>query len=213
LETFEDIAHTAINRGDSCLKKVIDHLEDLFRGINETLYRDCEVNSNKTTLRENWNDRLGPDGVIEIDGYDSIRKRLMLGSPSDDQLSNARIYPLDISSTDSWKNGKIHPDNFVYLPNLTFEWWGNRLIVRPRTHRFLTIEIVSSGQDIQIVASRVENSDLGFGVFGKLKSIRMLTHKQRLLTGLQELEAKNDLLEGEGAVVPDPFSRLSEIFY
>jgi hypothetical protein len=205
LETFEEIARSAIKSGGSTLETAIGLLERLFTGISQRLY----VNPRFLPCGF-WNLRLGPDGVIEVEEFDQKRQLLKLGAPSNKHLSEARLYPVEISATENWKGGTVKLGDVVYIDDLNVEWWGNHLMGIKKSHN-LRFEIVAfKNKNILDVATKLM-TDSSFSIYGKIKSIRAGTHKNRLLSSLNELKVENGLIIGPGATAPDPFVRLPDV--
>jgi len=216
IKTFEDIARLAITNGGSDLEKAIQLLETFFNGIRPYLYNDfARTNS---SLMELWNPHLGPDGTIEADHFDPANQLFMVGSPSETQLKNVRVYPDDVTPTESWKRGNIKPGDFVYLTDLKVEWHDDRLMGKSDPTKFLPrrFEIVGKDRRIRDIATSLTEGS-SFDIYGKLKSIRELTYKNLILSNLQEIQIENGSIKGKGGtgedvIVPNLFEFLPIIF-
>lgn len=207
-QTFEEIAREAIRYGGPTLEKTIEVLQTLFDGIRNDLYdKKQRVYDQETTLQKSWNRRLGIDAVVAIDHFDPSSKTLETFYRPPYGAKQETFKPRGIASASIRVDGEIATGDILQVSGAKMTWQDDRLVAEENTH-YLRIQVRSDkiSVDQLIPLFKEEPKCL---LRGELVSLRMKTHRERLLNGLGiDFKLAEGMLTGTGARVPDPFAAL-----
>jgi Ternary complex associated domain 9 len=211
IRTFEDLAHEAIQKGDETLDKAVTLIEVLFRGVQNDLYEKYNIDDRKTILKDWWNHRLGIDAIIAINRVNVRQHMLEMAANNFYRVKQKTLQPLDIVEESIRVDGKTIIGSLVELDEAKMKWRDRHLIAEVDAHH-LRVEVVAQGEAaIDQLASTVKDGSVWM-LRGRLVSLRMLEHRERLLKGLgDEFEIIGSILSGPGARVQDPFIALPKV--
>jgi hypothetical protein len=210
MRTFEEIAHEAIRHGGPTLEKAVKTLQTLFDGIHNDLYDKRRIYDQETTLQKLWNRRLGIDAEVAIDRIDSANKTLETSYHPPYGVEPKILRPRGIARASIRVDVEAAKGDVVLVSRARMTWQDDRLMAEENAH-FLRIEVTADKKLVYQLASSIENGSR-WTLRGELVSLRMKTHRKRLLNGLGgDFKLADGLLTGPGARVPDPFAALPDV--
>lgn len=192
---LQDVARAAYRGDAAALDAVTRLVATLFRRAYEVFYNRTQPEL-AGSLRE-LNGSLGPDIVVEIDGFDDDGSPCH-GKPTTEDRRAALRYPEEL------RGGAIEDGTLIAVNDLRLTVVGDHLI--------------GSRDDLSVEIRAVPGSATGAGwpalagrtaaVYGRVVDVRSRARRRSLATRFDEFEQVGDTVVADGVVTADPFAAL-----
>ncbi len=202
LETLSDRVRRAIQDGGEHLDIAVKTIEKTLDGITSKLYSYHKDTSEKIALFSSEKDRLGPDAVVEINGFDLANGLLRWDDESPVEAHEVMPEELVSISLGDEAEGAPSVGSIIELKPVTLDFWSNRLFARGPGQAYVQLDCDQTKMEELKAQSREEQE---FVLRGRLKQLRIPSFRERFLQAVPGIIKGDGWFQLDGISVPDPF--------